>query len=170
VTLAVDERRRTRAGFRAGGLAVTLAGAVLVLLALTTLDWLSVRGDSTFAQISARLHVMGPYASGLAIAYFNWLGWVAFGVVLAVAVLAALPTAHPAVLRVAGLLLGVAAAALTIWSVKLSATSVPSLGDTLSSQRAGFYAAVVGFVLMGVGAALGPSRRGGPSRRAGSSG
>jgi hypothetical protein len=160
VTLTVNEQRRARAGIGTAGLGVTLAGGVLVLLAFTTLDWLSFRGDSTFAQITARVHVMGPYASGLAIAYFNWLGWVAFGVVLVVAVLAALPTSHSTPLRVIGLLLGVGAAVLTFWSIKLSATSAPSWSDTLSSQRLGFYAAVVGFLLMGAGAALGPSRRG----------
>ena len=156
----VDERRRARTGVGAAGLGLTLAGAVLVVLSFTALDWLSFDGDSTFAQISARVHVMGRYASGLAIAYYDWLGWVALGVVLVVAVLAALPTSPTAVLRVTGLVLGLAAAGLTVWSTKLSATSTPSLGEALSSQRLGFYAAVVGFLLMGVGAALGPSRRG----------
>jgi hypothetical protein len=159
-SLTVERRREARAGYSVAGLGVILAGAVLVLLAFTTLDWLSFRSDSTFAQISARLHLMGPYASGLAIAYFNWLGWVAFGVVLLVALLAALPTAYSALSRATGLLLGVGAAVLTFWSIKLSATPVPSYGDALSSQRLGFYAAVVGFVLMGVGAAIRPSHRG----------
>jgi hypothetical protein len=155
----IDERPPTRTGFGGTALGVVTGGAVLVLLAFTVLDWLSFRGDSTFARIHARLNLAGPFATGLADAYFSWLGWTTFGVVLVVAVLAALVASIGRVLRPVALVLALAGVGLTFWSIKLMVAPIPKYADILSSQRLGFYAAVMGFLLMGIGAAIGPSRR-----------
>jgi hypothetical protein len=158
-SLARDHDRSSAGpGIGVVGLGITVAGAVLVTIAFTALDWLKVGGNSTFGRIHGRLEIIGPLAAGVAKAYFSWLGWLTFGVVVAVAVLAKLPVPFPAVLRPLGVVLAVVAIGLTFGSIKLVTTSVPSYADTLRNQSLGFYLAIGGFLVVGVGALIGPRR------------
>ncbi len=143
---------------------LTAVGAVLVVVAFTTLHWFS--GDtgsgpsSTFSNIHKVLDGAGKFAEGPAKLYFSWLGWV----LLAAAALTALIAAAPTVgrpFRVVGTLIAVAGIVATFFAIKLAKTSALDRGyiDYLKHARFGFYFAVGGFLLIGVGAIIGPSSK-----------
>jgi hypothetical protein len=163
---------------------VAFSGAVLVVLALTVLTWFSTdkvssvfraAGNRTFREVHHALEVtydkipaqLSTYVDfGISRAYFGWLAWVLFAVAVVLAIIALLPTPAAPFLRVLGLLVGLAAAALTFWAIDLISLSGPvaktirhpSYGDYLSHANVGFWFAVVGFLLIGVGALIGPRR------------
>jgi hypothetical protein len=166
------------------GAVVAFTGAVLVVLALTVLTWFSTdkvsrvfraAGNRTFREVHDALEVthdnfpaqLSRYVDfGISRAYFGWLAWLLLAVAVVVAILALLPTPAP-FLRVLGLLIGLAAVAITFWAIDLISLSGPvaktirhnpSYSDYLSHTNVGFWFAVVGFLLIGVGALIGPRR------------
>ncbi len=155
-----EPRVRGVSGLRFGflGALVALVGAVLVLVAFTTVTWLKYN-DSTFAKIDHRLAGSHTSASGFTQAYFSWLGWVLVGVVFAVAFAANMPSARMAILRPIGFLLALVAIGLTLWAIKFTNSKYPTYFDYLRLERLGFYFAIGGFLVIGVGALFGAKRR-----------
>jgi hypothetical protein len=155
-----ERRVRGVSGLRFGyiGALVALVGAALVVIAFTTLSWLK-QDDSTFAKIHQRLAGSHAFVSGFTQAYFSWLGWVLFGVVLAVALGANLPYSRIAMLRPIGFLLALVAIGLTFWAIKFTSSAYPTYFDYLRLQRLGFYFAIGGFLITGIGALFGAKRR-----------
>lgn len=169
-------------------LVVAAVGAVLVLLAFTVLDWFRSGSDSQFFRdgsdstfgdlrdgfdaFRTRLDAATPSAGrdvhfGIADSYFGWLGWLLFAVAVCVAVAAALPSRAAPVLRATGLVVGLVAAGLTVWALQLVtfsgrlaqlAVGAPTFWGYVKHSGVGAWLAIAGFVLLGIGAAIGPRR------------
>jgi hypothetical protein len=169
------------------GAVLVAVGALAVLLAFTTFQWLrsdtskdffqNIGSQSKFSRIHDELNQIHDIASGagnlgevdfgISRLYFGWLGWVLFVAAVVVAVAALVPTRLAGVLRAVALLLGLVGAGLTLWAIDLMEFSGgtaermgshPHFGDYVSHGNVGFWAALVGFLLIGVGGALGPRR------------
>ncbi len=159
----VRSRRRRARVLGPLGPVLTVVGAALGVIAFTTLNWFK-SGGSTFSDIHGSLQDVGWMATGPADAYFSWLGWTLL-VVAALMALAAVTLRAAALLRILTPIVCLAAIALTVPAIKLIHGMSPILGvaghlsDYLKDARAGFYLAVLGFVLLGGGAAAGPWRR-----------
>jgi hypothetical protein len=143
------------------GSLIAAVGAVLVVLSFTVLDWFT-RGaepNSHFSQIHRVLDREGSLAAGTAKLYFSWLGWALLVAVVVFALLANLPSPLTTAFRVIGALGAVAAIAVTFVAIKLvsAPAGAPSYSEYLKHTRIGFYVAIVGFLLVGVGAAVGPA-------------
>lgn len=149
------------------GAVLTGLGALLVVLAFTALDWYGKNGlsgsQSRFSDIHKALDQIGDFAQSPAKLYFGWLGWVLLAAAAVTALIAALPTVGMP-FRVLGVLVAIAAVVLTFLSIQLVKNdqavekAFRGYGAWLKHGRLGFYTAIAGFVLMGVGAAIGPSR------------
>jgi hypothetical protein len=177
-----------RGGVGVVGLSVAVIGAVLVLLSFTVLDWFRSSSDNQFFQDSrdstfhdldrgfdgfrTKIDAVSPGLGrdvhfGVAEQYFGWLGWVLLAVAVASAVAATLPTGAAPLLRVFGALVGLAGAAITVWALKLITISGPlaQLGggsptffQYVEHSGVGAWLAIAGFVVIAVGAGLGPRR------------
>lgn len=143
---------------------VTLLGAVAVILAFTSVNWFKGATSSDparFGNIRSLLDSSGASAATLAKAYFGWLGWTLLAVAVLTAILAAVPTIGAA-FRVIGPVVALGAVIVTFFAIQLLKSGISadqalsSYGDYLKNARLGFYLALGGFVLIGVGAALGP--------------
>jgi hypothetical protein len=142
-------------------------GVVSVILAFTAFDWYGTGGvsgsQSKFSDVHKVLNEIKELAQGPAKLYFGWLGWVLLAAAALTALAAALPTIGTP-FRVVGVLVAVAGVVVTFLAIQLLKDSslLPSdyrgYWTWLKHARLGFYAAVAGFVLMAVGAAIGPSR------------
>jgi hypothetical protein len=139
------------------GTVIAAVGAVLVVLAFTMLDWLT-RGseaDSHFRTIHRVLTRDAVPAAGTAKLYFSWLGWALLVAVVVFALLANLPSPLTNAFRVIGALGAAAAIAVTFVAIKLA--DGPAYSEYLKHARIGFYVAVGGFLLIGIGALVGPA-------------
>jgi hypothetical protein len=145
---------------------LTLIGTVLTVLSFTAVNWFDGPASSKFSRIHQVINAAVANGIGsppIARAYFSWLGWVLLAAAIVVALLAATP-AIGGPFRIAGVVVAVAAVALTFVAIKVFKdaavlnTEFRSYGSYLKHARRGFYLAVTGFVLIGIGAALGPSR------------
>jgi hypothetical protein len=153
---------RINPGLRVGvvGSVLVLLGGILLVVANTALTWLSGDDGSggtlslKFSDIHKVFNVAGADGSQPARAYFGWLAWVLLVAVVLIGLLANAPMGLSALLRPLGLVLGLAGAGLTFWALKFD--SSVSIGDELKHTSVGFWIAVAGFVLAGVGALLGP--------------
>jgi hypothetical protein len=145
-------------GARFGVVGATLAGvgAVLLVIAFTAVDWFK-NPSSGFRDIGDTLDAHSALAPGLADAYFSWLGWLLLVAVVAVAIAANLPTPASGPLRAFGAILAAAAMALTFFAIRLDSSGVP-FTTYLKNARVGFYLALVGFLVVGIGALIGPKR------------
>jgi hypothetical protein len=140
------------------GTVIAAVGAVLVVLSFTVLDWLT-RGsepDSHFRTIRRVLSRDAVPAAGPAKLYFSWLGWALLVAVVVFALLANLPSPLTNAFRVIGALGAAAAIAVTFVAIKLA--DGPAYSEYLKHARIGFYVAVGGFLLVGIGALVGPAR------------
>ena len=90
----------------------------------------------------------------MASAYFSWLAWLLTIVTVVVAICANLPSPASGPLRALGAVLAAAAIAFTFLAIRIS--SVGSYSDYISNASVGFYLAVVGFLVVGAGALVGP--------------
>jgi uncharacterized membrane protein len=139
----------------APGIGLVVLGAVLVLLSFTTLSWYSGSheadsvGDITFNLLH---HLRNDPT--LTHAYFTWLSWVLLLAGIAVGFTANFPTEVATPLRMASIVLGVAGAVLTYLSLH-SLTSVAHRG-VFDHAGPGIYATMAGFVVIGLGGAVGP--------------
>lgn len=146
-------------GARFGVIGATLAGigGVLLVIAFTALNWTSSSGSSTFGDLGKSLDVNSA-STGLANNYFGWLGWLLAIAVVLVAVLANLPSPVSGPLQALGAVGAAAGIAVTFFAINLYANGVPYT-DYLKHARLGFYFALAGFALAGIGALVGPSQR-----------
>ena len=140
------------------GSAIALVGVVLGVISLTALDWVSQSGvNATFGDLKDIVDASGKFGQSLpgdTEIYFKWLAWVLLIVSFVVALLACLPTPANAALRGIGLLLGLAGIGLTIWAIKGS----DPWGDVFKDKGLGLWFALAAFLLIGIGAAVGPQR------------
>lgn len=144
-------------GARFGVVGATLAGigAILLIIALTAVNWVSTSGNSaSFSDVHDALDANPAGAAGVASAYFSWLAWLLTIVTVIVAICANLPSPASGPLRALGAVLAAAAIAFTFLAIRLSSTG--SYGDYISNASVGFYLAVVGFLVVGAGALVGP--------------
>jgi hypothetical protein len=146
-------------GAKFGVVGATFAGigAVLLIIAFTAVDWLGNGGPSTFGDLHDALSPKPPGAAGLAATYFSWLAWVLLIVVVLVAIAATLPTPASGPLRALGAIIAAAAIALTFFAIQLS--SGVAYSSFIKHASIGFYLAIAGFLLAGIGALAGPSNR-----------
>ncbi|MGI8677304.1 MAG: hypothetical protein ACR2LX_01170 [Jatrophihabitans sp.] len=137
------------------GMVLGLLGGVVLIVSFTALDWYK-GSNSSFSGVHDRLNGAGDAAKGFAAAYFSWFAWT----FLIVSVLAAVGSSFPSpalrAARVIGVVTAFAAAGLSFLAVQLA--DQPSYLDYLKNARIGFYLAVIGFVLVGIGAAIGPRK------------
>lgn len=164
------------------GLALIVVGAALGALSLTVLSWFHGTldllhgsqstagdlGDLLDRLVTARraLDDRNAIHLGLSDYYFSWLGWVLLVSVFVVAVVAIMPTAEGGPVRVLGALLALLGILATFWSLDVyrpahdpRLPSGPSYADFLRHSSYGAWAAWAAFLLMGIGSALGPSKR-----------
>lgn len=140
------------------GTVLALLGGVILIVSFTALDWFSgsIPGGGnaslSFSDISDRSASLTGFAS----AYFGWLAWLFLIVVVIAGVLASVPSPALRAFRIVGAVVGFAAAGLTFLAIKLG--DGLSYTEILKNASIGFYFAVVGFVVAGIGAAIGPRR------------
>ncbi|MDT4943700.1 MAG: hypothetical protein QOH14_433 [Pseudonocardiales bacterium] len=163
-----------RPGPRFGVVGAVLAalGAACLIVSFTAVNWFSGstrNSPAHFSNVHDVLNVLdrfGHVAARPAQLYFGWLGWALLAAVLVLAVLAVVPSPLSAVSRLLGFLVAVAGIVMTFLAIKLTkgtlaleANTRGSYGEWLKHARIGFYLAVAGFLLAGIGAAFGPRRR-----------
>jgi hypothetical protein len=146
-------------GAKFGVVGATLAGigAVLLIISFTAVDWFSNGGPSQFNDIHDALSSNSRGATGLAQAYFSWLGWTLLVIVVLVAIAASLPSAASGPLRAFGAVVAAAAIAVTFFAIQVF-DGTPYT-QYIKHASIGFYLAVAGFLLAGIGALCGPSNR-----------
>jgi hypothetical protein len=155
------------------GSVIAAVGAALIVISFTVLDWftknsitIGSNAHTHFSDIHKVLDVVDNSqsisATGTAKLYFSWLGWALLVVVALFALLANLPSPLTMAYRIVGAIGAAAAIAVTFAAIKLvnSSPVTASYGDFLKHTSTGFYLAVGGFVLLGVGAMVGPAHRG----------
>jgi hypothetical protein len=158
----LDPGPNDRFGVVGGSLAVV--GAVLAVIAFLAVNWFDDGGRSHFSDTHRAVQALDDAgaANGLAVAFFGWLAWVSLIIVLVVALLANVPNPLVGALRGIGFVLGLGGAALTFASIKLSSGTLQgdttTYGDYLKHAGTGFWLTVAGFVVMGIGALIGPRR------------
>jgi hypothetical protein len=169
------------------GLILALVGAALLLVSFLAVNWFTTANDSAFggnahfSDIHDHLGTIKAESQGLAeptwiaSAYFGWLGWLLLALTIVLAILANLPARGLSGLgRGLGLLAALVGIGLTFWAIKLltltsAASQLPgaerSQIDAFDSYSyywnhvgIGFWLAVAGFVVAGVGAAIGARR------------
>ncbi len=142
---------------------LTAAGALLIVLAFTVFDWF--KGPSSTTRLSDLHRILshaGTLSEGLSKGYFSWLGWALLAVAVLTALIAATPTVG-ATFRFIGPVVAAGAIVMTFVGIHLFKSSVVngtgvSYSTYLNNARVGFYLTLAGFVLVGVGAALGPRK------------
>jgi hypothetical protein len=141
--------------FGIAGTVMALLGGILLIVAFTAIDWF---GNPTlsFSDVGNGLDAAGDNANGFASAYFGWLAWLFLVVVVVAGVLSSVPTPALRAFRIIGTVVGFAAAGLSFLAVQLSDHN--SYLYYLKHARVGFYFAVIGFLIAGIGAAIGPRR------------
>jgi hypothetical protein len=140
------------------GTVLALLGGVVLVVSFTALTWFSAFPNSgTFSAIHDVVS-KDSHAAGFTSAYFGWLAWVFLIVVVVAGVLSSVPSPALRVFRIIGVVVGFAAAGLTFLAIKISASGSPAYSEYLKHARIGFYFAVAGFLLAGIGAAIGPRR------------
>lgn len=138
------------------GTVTAAVGAIFVVIAFTAVNW-GKSGGTKFGDISSALDEAGPQASGLADAYFGWLGWLLLVVTIVLCVAACAPSPASQALRAFGAIVAAISVAVTFFAIRLGVNDAYS--DDIKNVRIGFYFTVAGFLLMGIGALIGPRRR-----------
>jgi hypothetical membrane protein len=134
------------------GTVLALLGGILVLVSFTAIDWFSY-SDSGFSDLHHRLQASSNPPDFPAV-YFSWLGWVFLVIAVVAGVLASVPTPALRISRIIGSVVGFAAAGLTFLAIELPG----SYSEYIKHARVGFYFAVIGFLITGIGAAIGPRK------------
>jgi hypothetical protein len=138
------------------GTVTAAIGAILVVIAFTAVNW-GKRGGTKFGDIGRELDDAGAAASGLAKAYFGWLGWLLLVVTIVLCVAACAPSPASQALRAFGAIAAAVSIAVTFFAIRLGVNDAYS--DDIKSVRIGFYFTIAGFLLLGIGALIGPRRR-----------
>ena len=92
----------------------------------------------------------------VATAYFGWLGWVLLAVGAIAAIAGNLPTSASGAARALGALVGLAGVGVTFWAIKFVHDD-DSYTEFLKRADIGFYVAAGGFLLIAIGALMGPT-------------
>jgi hypothetical protein len=131
------------------GAIIVIIGAVVLIVSFTALSWVHP-GTEKFSK----LHQFSRQAGtpGFQHTYFGWLGWVLVVVALLVGVAANAPTPVHGVLRTLGILVGIGAAVCTFFALKTGST----FNAVFHHGGVGFWLAIVGFLIAGIGAVVGP--------------
>jgi len=167
------------AGRPPGGQSFGVVGAVLAvvaavagILAFTATNWFSGGGNSKFGDVHDVLTQLDKIdaANGISVLYFSWLAWVLLAVGVIAALVANLPSSASGPLRALGVVVGVAGIVITLLAIKI--VSKGSAGGQVSNAPAGYgdylkeaakapslYLSLGAFLLVAIGAAIGPRRR-----------
>jgi hypothetical protein len=162
VTSETDGRR----AIGVPGMVLVLAGALLALASFGFLDWYdaAARADTTPEITFSELRTSADQLSGAssAMAYFDWLAWVALILVILVGIAANLPLSFADGLRVAGFLLGIVGVTATYVAIAQLHNAQVAAGaekhSVFYNSTWGLWFAFLGFVVAAAGAALGPRR------------
>jgi hypothetical protein len=139
------------------GTVLTLLGGILVVVGFTAVDWFTGSGGhASFSGIRQLLDSEGGSASGFSSAYFGWLAWTFLVIVVVAGVLSSVPTPALRIFRIIGIVDGIAAAGLTFLAINFADGT--GYTEYLKHARLGFYFAVIGFLVAGIGAGIGPRR------------
>jgi hypothetical protein len=143
---------------------LVIVGAALAVAALAGLSWYAVddgadsAGDGfTFADLHTNADQLGAPISS---AYFDWLAWTLLIGVTVVGLAANLRTPATNGLRVAGFLLGAIGVGATFYALAQLFNAQRAAGGSDHSvwhnSTLGMWCALLGYLLAGVGAVLGP--------------
>jgi hypothetical protein len=161
-------RAAPRARIGAPGVAAMVIGALLLLLSFTRLEWYQApkaTGDSvgkiTFSDLHHNLSSFPEQGRPAAsVAYFGWPAWVLLIALIFVAFAANLPIKTSDGLRTLGFFLGLVGVAFTYYTLSRYAEATHDLFGTssgaLDNADLDIWCALGGYLLAGVGAALGP--------------
>jgi hypothetical protein len=152
-------------GFGVFGAVTAAIGAIAVVVSFFALDWFTkgTEPHSHFKDVHDVLNEVGPLAAGTAKAYFSWLGWALLVAVAVIALVANMPSPLATPFRIIGALAAAATIGVTFLAIKL--ISAPAgeraepYSEYLKHTRIGFYVAIAGFLVMGIGAVIGPRGR-----------
>jgi hypothetical protein len=133
---------------------LALLGGIVGIVALTGLDWF--KGGASFSDVNDLLDSRGGQANGFASAYFSWLAWAFLLIAVVAALAASFPSPALRIARVIGVVVGIAAAGLSFLALQWG--DFVSYTEVLKHARVGFYLLVVAYLLVGVGAGIGPRK------------
>jgi hypothetical protein len=155
----------THRAIRPLGVAVVLAGALLVLASFRLLDWYDIPEQATDATRSVTfgsLKTSADQLHGASVtgAYFDWLGWVLLIALIVVGVGANVRSRLADPLRALGFVLGLLGAASTFFALTRYFSATNSDHNIFYNSSWGLWAALTGFVIGGIGAVIGPGRAG----------
>ena len=138
------------------GTVIAGVGAIACVVAFTALEWFHEFDKAKFSDLAdATGDRVG--ATGIATVYFGWLAWVLLAAAAIAAVAGNLPTSASSAARPLGAVLGLAGVGATFWAVKFA--HFGGYTEFLKRADIGFYVAAGGFLLITIGAVMGPSRR-----------
>jgi hypothetical protein len=153
-----------------GGLGLTLVaiGAVLVVLAYVELDWYGIAAkaaDSAPATSFRNLHASIDQFGGAraAAVYFDWLSWTLLIAAIVLGAAANVESRLADTARVLGFVVGAGGLLSTYYALLQYADAQADAGaarhNPLFNASWGLMTVLVGYLLLAVGAALGPRRR-----------
>lgn len=147
-----------RRGLGLSGLILTALGAIACVIAFTAVDWYK-GGKSHFSDVSNVVDQADKvgFATGAAKVYFSWLAWVLLAAAVILAIIANLPTPVSGAFRALGALVGLAAIGMTFWAVQFLHHQ-GAYSEYIKNARVGFYLTLAGFLLITIGALIGPRR------------
>jgi hypothetical protein len=145
--------QRPAKSYGIAGAVLAVLGAAALAVAFTVPDWLDTNGFSRIRRALGH----AAWAAGFSKAYFTWLAFALAALAFVLALAANAPTAASGLLRLLGLLAGLAGAGLTFLAIRVNPHVAYS--QYLHHVRAGFWVAVGGFLGVGVGAVVGPRSR-----------
>jgi hypothetical protein len=152
------------------GIVLAVLGTAAAVIAFTATNWFD-GGRSRFGDVHDALDQIdrAHAANSVSVAYFGWLAWVLLGVAAAAALLGNVPSAASAPLRVIGALVAVGGIVVTFLAVKLISKDAVARAAGApdgywqylkhAAKAPAGYLAVGGFLLIMIGALVGPRRR-----------
>lgn len=149
------------------GMAFTAVGGLMVVFAFTSLGWYRGEGgvDSVGSIGFGELHAQTRSfdAPQLARDYFGWFSWLVLLATIGLGIEANLPSRSSGVFKFFGFVAGVTGAAVTYFALRsLWGALADGYGADVGVFRhtaVGLWMALAGFVVCGLGAALGPAAR-----------
>jgi hypothetical protein len=162
-TAAATARRSSHPTLGYPGMALMIAGAVLLLVSFTSVNWYAgttgADGVSDIGFNDLHQNLASFNAPGASTAYFGWIAWVLLIAAILVGLGANLPSRACDGLRVVGLAVGLAGAA---WTYYALAQYIQALRDrgvdsgVFNHAQAGVWLALAGYLLAAAGAVIGP--------------
>lgn len=149
MTSSLSERSRTAITTR--DVAVVVIGAALIVVSLCGFSWLFMPADPTAGTPGGSVSFNDLRAateaspSAVQAAYFGWLAWAAFGVLIVLNV--ATPLIRSKVIAVAALAAGVVTAVITILALKGPQTWSQTI-QALPNLRFGGYLMLIGLLTL----------------------